>query len=298
MNQAFLKGQARQWLESGRAALVVEVRSARGSVPRDAGARMILAEDAVLGTIGGGHLEWLAVQTAQQSLKTQSPCPSPQRIALGPALGQCCGGAVELRFEALEPGLLECWTLPAARFHLCLYGAGHVGQALARILTDIDCAVDWIDVREGAFEALPPEAWTRSPTLRCVVSDGPVAEACAAPPGAHHVVMTHSHALDFDLVQALLRRHDTGMVGLIGSRTKRQRFEHRLLARGVSADRVAALVCPIGTPGLTGKEPMAVAVAVAAQLLAQPSMHRNSAPSGRVCGVLPTEGPDSGASRA
>ena len=202
----------------------------------------------VINTIGGGHLEFQAIEEARALLRQPTHESLVLRYPLGPSLGQCCGGAVELRFEALEPGLLECWTLPAARFHLCLYGAGHVGQALARILTDIDCAVDWIDVREGAFEALPPEAWTRSPTLRCVVSDGPVAEACAAPPGAHHVVMTHSHALDFDLVQALLRRHDTGMVGLIGSRTKRQRFEHRLLARGVSADRVAALVCPIGTP--------------------------------------------------
>jgi xanthine dehydrogenase accessory factor len=293
MNQAALKAQAQRWLNEGRRALIVRVQAARGSVPRDAGARMVVGTGQTLGTIGGGHLEWMAVQTAQRCLAAAAPCPEPQRLALGPALGQCCGGAVELQYEVLDAHALDRWVVPPGRFHVCLYGAGHVGQALTQVLADIDCTVDWIDVRDDAFAGLPNENWTRSPTLRCIVSDGPVAEALAAPGGAHHVVMTHSHALDYDIVQALMTRTDTGLVGLIGSMTKRRRFEHRLLARGVPAARVAELACPIGVAGVTGKEPMAVAVAVAAQLLAQPVLHRVGAPQVGDCGLLPTDPPQS-----
>lgn len=289
MNQAALRAQAQAWLQEGRSALIVQVQASRGSVPRDAGARMVVSAEQTVGTIGGGHLEWLAVQTAQRCLGSAAPCPEPQRLALGPALGQCCGGAVELHYEVLDAHALDRWEVQPGRFHVCLYGAGHVGQALARVLADIDCTIDWVDVRDEAFASLPAEAWTRSPTLRCVVSDGPVAEACAAPAGAHHVVMTHSHALDYDIVQALMTRTDTGLVGLIGSLTKRRRFEHRLLARGVPAQRVGELACPIGVAGVTGKEPMAVAVAVAAQLLAQPFSHRVGAPQVGDCGLLPTD---------
>jgi xanthine dehydrogenase accessory factor len=293
MNQAALKARAQAWLDEGRKALIVQVRAARGSVPRDAGARMLVGTEHILGTIGGGHLEWLAVQTAQRCLAMAAPCPEPQRLALGPALGQCCGGAVELHYEVLDAAALDRWEVPRGRFHVCLYGAGHVGQALTRVLADIDCTVDWIDVRDEAFAGLPNENWTRSPTLRCIVSDGPVAEALAAPGGAHHVVMTHSHALDYDIVQALMTRTDTGLVGLIGSMTKRRRFEHRLVARGVPAARVAELACPIGVEGVTGKEPMAVAIAVAAQLLSQPFSHRVGARQEGDCGLMPTDHPQS-----
>lgn len=284
MNTAGLHSQAARWWADGGAAVVVELRSVKGSVPREAGTRMVVSQDAVLGTIGGGHLEWRAIHTARAVLQGALAWPTPERVALGPALGQCCGGVVELAFEALDAGALERWRVPPPRFHLMLCGAGHVGQALVRVLAGLDVAVDWMDSREGAFSVLEqngqalagdvgPAAGSgeaRMPGLRLIESDDPVADARAAPVGAHHVVMTHSHALDFDIVLALLRRPDTGLVGLIGSKTKRQQFEHRLLERGVAAHRVAELVCPVGLAGIQGKEPAAVAVAVAAQLLSLP----------------------------
>lgn len=290
MNQAALRAAAQQWLQNGEPALVVRVQAARGSVPRDDGVRMVVGRQAVLGTIGGGHLEWVAIQEARRALLQGDTPPPLQRLALGPALGQCCGGALELHYERLDAAALSAWALPPGRFHLVLYGAGHVGQALARLLVDVDCTVDWIDVREEAFPNPAQAPWVQSPGLQCVVSDGPVADALAAPAGAHHLVMTHSHALDYDIVQALLSRTDTGLVGVIGSKTKRQRFEHRLLARGLSPQRVKTLQCPIGLPGVRGKEPAVVAVAVAAQLLSWPQAGH----AGTECGVQPTSGVETG----
>lgn len=282
MNTAGLRAQAARWLEMGCPAVVVELRSVKGSVPREAGTRMVVSGEAVLGTIGGGHLEWRALNTARALLRGASPWPAPERVPLGPALGQCCGGVVELAFEPLDAAALERWRAPEPRFHLMLYGAGHVGQALVKVLGDLDVTVDWVDGREGAFarfHGTPSPArddafeggLQRFAGLRCVETEDPVAEARSAPSGSHHLVMTHSHALDFDIVLALLRRPDTGLVGLIGSKTKRQQFEHRLLERGLAAQRVADLVCPVGLAGIAGKEPAAVAVAVAAQLLSLPA---------------------------
>lgn len=265
MNRAALRLQAARWCEIGRPAVVVELRSVQGSAPREAGTRMLVAQDEVIGTIGGGHLEWMAMNTARELLAGRSPWPAPQRVALGPSLGQCCGGAVDLAFEPLDAQTLMRWPVTPPAGHLLLYGAGHVAQALIQVLRGIDLSVDWVDSRDGAHGR-----WPEFPGLRCIVTDDPAHEAHHAPAGAHHVVMTHSHAQDFDIVLALLRRTDTGMVGLIGSKTKRMQFEHRLQARGISEGRVAQLVCPVGLAGVRSKAPAAVAVAVAAQLLSLP----------------------------
>ncbi len=303
MNTAEIKRRAALWIAEGRPAVLVALLAVKGSAPRAAGTRMLVAADATLGTIGGGHLEWMAQATARKLLQGAQAWPAPQRVALGPALGQCCGGSVELAYEPLSDASLQAWALPLPRFHLCLYGAGHVGTALVRALRDIDLLVDWIDSREDAFSAecanfmqdpdqLPfaagaadasqPSSLTAAGTtasqqsstqatgLRCWVSDDPARDAAAAPPGAHHVVMTHHHGLDFDIVCRVLQRQDTGWVGLIGSRSKRQQFVHRLLARGLTPERIAALNCPVGLDGIAGREPAVVAVAVAAQLLSLP----------------------------
>jgi xanthine dehydrogenase accessory factor len=266
MNRAALRLQAARWCEKQRPAVVVELRSVQGSVPREAGTRMLVAQDEVIGTIGGGHLEWMAMHTARELLAGRTPWPAPVRVALGPSLGQCCGGAVDLAYEPLNEDALRRWPVTPPASHLVLYGAGHVAQALIQILRGVDVSVDWVDSRDGAHGS-----WPDFPGLRCVVTDDPAYEAHHAPAGAHHLVMTHSHAQDFDIVLALLRRADTGMVGLIGSKTKRMQFEHRLLARGLSEGRVAQLVCPVGVAGVHSKAPAAVAVAVAAQLLSLPS---------------------------
>ena len=265
MNRAALRLQAARWCEKQRPAVVVELRSVQGSVPREAGTRMLVAQDEVIGTIGGGHLEWMAMHTARELLAGRTPWPAPVRVALGPSLGQCCGGAVDLAYEPLNEDALRGWPVTPPASHLVLYGAGHVAQALIQILRGVDVSVDWVDSRDGAHGR-----WPDFPGLRCVVTDDPAYEAHHAPAGAHHLVMTHSHAQDFDIVLALLRRADTGMVGLIGSKTKRMQFEHRLLTRGLSEGRVAQLVCPVGVAGVHSKAPAAVAVAVAAQLLSLP----------------------------
>lgn len=256
-----LAAVAQGWLAAGRPAVVVEVASSRGSVPREAGTRMLVAANEVLGTIGGGHLELKAIADARALLHGGGGA-TEQHIALGPSLGQCCGGVLTLVFTRLAQAAPGLWAAPAPRFTLQLYGAGHVGRAIVRLLAGIPCQVQWIDERESEF---PPEALPRHIEKVCVE---PVqAEVAAAPPGAFYVVLTHSHDLDMAISQAILQRGDFGYFGLIGSQTKRARFEHRLQARGFTPELVGRMVCPIGVPGIAGKDPETVAVSVAAQLL-------------------------------
>ncbi|MGQ0533922.1 MAG: xanthine dehydrogenase accessory protein XdhC, partial [Caulobacteraceae bacterium] len=142
-----------------------------------------------------------------------------------------------------------------------LFGAGHVGRALAAILGQLPCRVAWIDERKDAF---PP---TAAASVSMTRTDDPAAEAAKAPTGAYHLVMTHSHARDQEIVAALLRRGDFAYLGLIGSATKRARFAARLRAAGVGEAALARLVCPIGDAGIPGKEPGVIALAVAAEIM-------------------------------
>ena len=260
MTQALIE-TARRWRAAARPAVVVTVLRTRGSVPREAGTRMLVAADEVLGSIGGGHLELSAIADAR-ALLARGGAPFEQHIALGPTLGQCCGGTLDLRFTLLAGDDPAAWPLPAPRFMLQLYGAGHVGRAIVRLLAGIHCRVQWIDERESEFpaEALPPH-------IERVCVEPVEAEVALAPPGAFHLVLTHSHDLDLALTQAILRRGDFGWFGLIASGTKRARFEHRLRERGFANDLIERMVCPIGLPGIAGKEPEVIAVSVVAQLL-------------------------------
>jgi xanthine dehydrogenase accessory factor len=183
-------------------------------------------------------------------------------IALGPSLGQCCGGALTLRTRRLSAATLAEWPPPAPRMHLQMHGAGHVGRAVAALLAGIDCVVDWIDEREAEF---PPAAGPAH--IRRLAVEPVAAEVRMAPAGAFYLVLTHSHDLDLEITEAVLRRGDFGWLGLIGSKTKRERCRHRLEARGVPAAALARLTCPIGLPGLPGKEPEVIAVSVVAQML-------------------------------
>ena len=251
------------WLDSGRPALLVQVLAARGSVPRGAGTRMLVAADAVAGTIGGGHLELQAIQRARALLAAGAGAePDDQAIALGPTLGQCCGGALTLRTAALDAAALADWPAEASLFDLQLYGAGHVGRAIVHLLGTLPCRVLWIDEREAEFPATPS-----APHITRLCVDGVEAEVQQALPGAFYLVLTHSHELDLRITEAVLRRGDFGFFGLIGSATKRARFLARLAQRGVAADAIARLTCPIGVPGIPGKQPELIALAVVAQLL-------------------------------
>jgi xanthine dehydrogenase accessory factor len=299
--------------EHGAAALVT-LAQAQGSSPREVGARMVVAPSgAFTGTIGGGALEWGALAEAQSLLaRRDGPAVSRLDRALGPDLGQCCGGRVLLtieRFGAADresiaslakaesegvlttigtlasdgrlsrrvakpnegrsPGsaydvqpdgrLIERFGEEPTAFYL--FGAGHVGRALAVALGPLPFAVTWIDGRPGAIPDVFPA------NVTAITQGDPVELLARAPDGAFVAVMTHSHALDLDLVIAALRANRFRYVGLIGSATKRARFTSAMQKMGMTADTVGKLVCPIGLTTIKDKAPAAIAASVAAQVL-------------------------------
>lgn len=306
------------WLTGARRAIepavLVTVAIAEGSVPREAGAHMVVSGGMLFDTIGGGHLELKAIAIARAMLE-DGRTRHFERFPLGPSLGQCCGGVAHLLFETVDgPHLARLqarrdtdsfrvlaldgsatalcdasgrvllgdavppfdaaagthvmragagarWLVDAVRAptaHLVLFGAGHVGAAIVRLLGSLPCRVTWVDEREDIFPDSVPA------NVRIEATDTPEAIAATAPAGTSFLVMTHSHALDQRLCAAILARLDAGWFGLIGSLTKRRQFEHRLRARGLDATR---MVCPIGVPGIAGKQPAVIAIAVVAQLL-------------------------------
>ncbi len=331
------------WLESvqnlaqgGQGGVLVTVAETRGSTPRETGAKLLVGPDEVAGTIGGGNLEFKAVELARRLLAHGAGDATLRRFPLGPALGQCCGGVATVLFEPLM-GVAPHWSEalvrlretrqtgvlvsrgdgPAAKrlvdasgghgslgdpawdkqadaaarelladeatqarlvqldglpplllepqrprnFHIVLFGAGHVGRALARLLGGLDCTVDWVDSRPEQFPRDLPG------NVRMWVREVPEAMVDTIPSGSYVLVMTHSHPLDQRIVERVLRRADSNYCGLIGSESKRRNFERRLLAQGLSANDWGRLSCPIGVPGIVGKRPEEIAVAVAAELL-------------------------------
>lgn len=262
-----LRQSAEALLAVGPPAVLVEVTATRGSVPRESGTRMLVTDAGVQGTIGGGHLEWKAIATARLMLRNREFAPRSEHFPLGPALGQCCGGAVTIGLSRLDAEAMAKWPEAAPRLHLQLYGAGHVGRAVATLLATLDVEVDWIDERDEEFPATTSFGTPWPSRIRQVCVDAVDAEVATAPPGAYFLVLTHNHDLDLRITEAILRRGDFAWAGLIGSKTKRARFFHRFEARGIPAERLARLACPIGVEGIVGKEPEVIAMAVVAQLL-------------------------------
>lgn len=250
-------------------AVLVQVDATEGSVPREAGAWMLVWPDAVAGTIGGGQLEFQAIAQARAIL-VQAPGTGlvpVYRYPLGPSLGQCCGGAVHLRFERVGAADMPTLTqrLTPARQPLALFGGGHVGRALVQALAPLPFAITWIDSRNEIFPSDCP------PQVHCEHSDPVQAAVADLAPGSQVLVMSFSHAEDLDIVAACLRRQrergDLPFLGLIGSKTKWATFRHRLADRGYTDAQLAQVTCPIGLPGIRGKQPEVIAAAVAAQLL-------------------------------
>ena len=248
--------------------VLVRVESTQGSAPREAGTWMAVWADGLTATIGGGQLEFQATKEARELLAgMRAPFDGIQRYPLGPSLGQCCGGVMFLsyrRITAADVPVLQR-ELVAQLKPVALFGGGHVGAALARLLAALPFSVRWIDSRDGVFpDELPAQIDTEH--------SEPVQDAVAAlAPGSRVLIMSFSHAEDLDIVIACLKRlrerDDLPYIGLIGSKTKWATFGHRLEARGFTAQELARITCPIGVPGITGKEPEVIAVAVAAQLL-------------------------------
>ncbi|MGY6633291.1 MAG: xanthine dehydrogenase accessory protein XdhC [Alkalilacustris sp.] len=271
------------------------VADIRGSTPREAGASMLVWHSGQNGSIGGGALEWQATVQARD-------CKAPQilRLPLGPTLGQCCGGSVTLvlepfdaaRLEALRlqdgaavrpigqsprapaphldaaavrsPRIIDGWLIePLSRpeRRVWIWGAGHVGRAIIDVMSPLpQLALTWIDFSQDRFPpALPPNVLP-------VANQAPAALVLQAPADAEHLVVTHSHALDLALCDAILR-HGFASLGLIGSATKRARFLGRLTALGHDAATLGRIRCPIGMPEL-GKHPQVIALGVAVALLA------------------------------
>lgn len=290
-------------------AVLVTVAEAKGSTPRESGAKMLVRADEIVGSIGGGQLELLAIDAAHRMMADRATRLDLMRYSLGPDLGQCCGGAVRLLLEPLsktdrrwltqwqsqlanpDTRLLvtsadgsKHWAEPEqpedgariaesgkgwqvieavsrASRPVWVFGAGHVGRALVKVLAELPFEVTWLDSRFDGFPAATPAG------VRHVVAPRLAEKVEEAPPATLFLVLTHSHQLDLDICDRVLRRGDFAFLGLIGSATKKARFLHGLRDRGHNAGALERLICPIGLAQIPGKQPMAIAVATAAQLL-------------------------------
>ncbi len=254
-------------------AVLVTVASVSGSAPREAGAWMAVFAGDQIGTVGGGHLEWVCLAQARDHLARWHENTLDKawrhRAALGPSLGQCCGGTMELAFERVqaEDGPRLQRLLDRDHRPVALFGGGHVGQAIVRALLPLPFSLYWIDSRDEIFPL------QLQGSINCEHSD-PVHRAVdGLVPGSLVLVMSFSHAEDLDIVACCLERRrrqdDLPFVGLIGSQTKWAVFRRRLRERGYSDAELDRITCPIGLAGIRGKEPAVIAASVAAQLLLQ-----------------------------
>jgi xanthine dehydrogenase accessory factor len=244
-------------LEAHGTCALVTVIKADGSTPREEGAWMVVTPQGFHGSIGGGTLEWHAMAEAQNLLGKKATAKTIRKH-LGPDLGQCCGGRVDLKIESFDQNSLALVKERAQNFaensrHLHLWGAGHVGRALVLALAPLPFKISWWDARPNAFPSHVPQ------NVTCRVG-----HAADMEPDSFVLVMSHSHALDFEIIDYALRNEAFEFVGLIGSQTKRTRFIKRLQDVGVATAR---LTCPIGVPTLKSKHPAAIAAGVAVQLL-------------------------------
>ncbi len=256
-----------QFLADYPGCMLVEITQARGSTPREAGAIMLVSAGAIWGTIGGGQLEYMAIDNARARLAGQGM--TEMDIPLGPEIGQCCGGRTRLTFSAVSEALASeliarMQEVRASHPPVFLFGAGHVGLALARALAPLPFAVTVVETRSEALDDVPQSVTTRLTAM-------PEATLDEIAPGGAAIILTHDHALDFLIAERALRRADLAYVGMIGSATKRATFS-RWLTREV-ADEVRAeslmqrLVLPIGGTLVRDKRPEVIAALVAAELL-------------------------------
>ena len=243
--------------QQGEPCVLVTIIEEQGSTPRNSGSKMVVTAERIFETIGGGHLEYKAMELAREMLTSRTQQTRLERFSLGASLGQCCGGATVLLFEPMGQ--------PQA--HIALFGAGHVGRALIPLLASLPLKVRWIDSRDAEFPDYIPS------NVEKVLSDEVVDEVDEMPAGSYFIVMTHNHQLDLELTQAILDRDDFAYYGLIGSRTKRVKFEHRLRERGFSAEQMQRMRCPMGLPEVKGKLPAEIAISIAGEIVAQYNAH-------------------------
>lgn len=278
----FLAGQ-------GRIALV-EVAGTKGSTPREKGAFMLVSREAIFGTIGGGQLEYMAIDKARQMVASLPPRKPGKEarievdevcatldVPLGPEIGQCCGGRVEVLIRLVDIDLAKELVAAAEAEeahlpHVYIFGGGHVGQALASAIALLPVHGVVIETRAEALEGMPETVETRLTPM-------PEAEVRNAPAGTAFAILTHDHALDFLIVAEALKRDDAAYVGMIGSKTKKATFRNWFLksAEGTEAE-FARLVSPIGGDAVKDKRPQVIAALAAAEIMTALVVH-NAAPN-------------------
>jgi xanthine dehydrogenase accessory factor len=237
--------------QNGLRYVIATVLGAAGSIPRDQGSKMVITADTNFDSLGGGHLEFSVMNKAREMIASGQAGNHIEHFPLGASLGQCCGGSVTVLMESfIQQGL-----------NLTVFGAGHVAKALMKILADLPGQVRWIDSRADQF---PTEI---ASNIKKCIEEYPVDIINTLPKGSQLLILTHNHQLDFDLVEAALKREDFSFIGCIGSQTKAERFKMRLRHKNFSQQQIESVICPVGMLDIPGKLPMEVAVSMAAQLI-------------------------------
>ncbi len=313
-------------------AILVTVGRIKGSTPRDTGSNMLITATKCIGTIGGGRLEYIAIEKARNLLGDETKSSEIHELPLGPELAQCCGGYVQLLLHKLQGDeaasifnrlnenienstILFHWSksechhqiisesdsliyldkplqtaierrlnLPGAEvvengqspktiftlvqslhdaeFHVTIFGAGHVGRALVAALATLPCQITWVDSRASEFPTDIPK------NVHKIVTESEASAIADCPTGSYFLIMTHSHQLDLEICEKLLATgDDAAFIGLIGSKTKKSKFEKRLAIRGFGSSAISRITCPIGMPELVGKRPAEIALSIAPDLL-------------------------------
>ncbi|MGN6777447.1 xanthine dehydrogenase accessory protein XdhC [Rhizobium sp.] len=255
----------RDFLRREPMSMLVEVTGVAGSAPRDTDAWMLVSERAIFATIGGGQLEYMAIDQARRALRS-GLAAEPMSVPLGPEIGQCCGGRVGLAFTALNPDLANDLIARsdremAARPHVYVFGAGHVGDALALALSLAPLRVVLVDTREEELVA------STMPGVETCLTAMPEAVVRDAPAGSSFVILTHDHALDFLIAAEALKRSDAAYVGMIGSKTKRATFRNWLSRESGQTELFDRLICPIGGTAVKDKRPTVIATLAAAEIM-------------------------------
>jgi xanthine dehydrogenase accessory factor len=253
----------RTFLDGTAAAVLVTVSEARGSTPREAGAIMIVSADSIWGTIGGGQLEFMAIDNARDMLGGGGT--GELDVPLGPEIGQCCGGRTRLTFQRMTPeltaGIEARLAAETERFpQVVLFGAGHVGRALAEALLPLPFRVTVVETRQAALDDVPEGVEKKLAAMPEALVDG-------LAPGSAVIILTHDHALDFLIARQALARGDLAYVGMIGSATKRATFKNWLAHETDGIVSSDALVLPVGGSMVHDKRPAVIAALVTGELL-------------------------------
>lgn len=252
------------FLQESPKCVMVSVAHVQGSTPRDAGAFMLVSSRGSLRTIGGGQLEYAAIDRARQMLKSGTS-HDVASVGLGPETGQCCGGRVSLQFQQVDEDISRCLidqeeTELRALPHVYIFGAGHVGNALSRAFSLLPVRAILVDNRKTELDQAPDGIET------CLAAM-PEELVRDAPPGSAFLILTHDHALDFLIASEALARTDSAYTGMIGSKSKRGTFSHWFRREGGDQNALKRLICPMGGAAVKDKRPEVIAALAAAEVL-------------------------------